>query len=641
MSEETSNGPRLLEARPSLTGGKKDLLYWSHQEIVEPEIAKAKENFGTFLTGLGIKSEVINALTARYDANVQYFKDNIHWPAHGEYHLAKDINWAIEIFNFRQKQDDFPLPEPKRVKTGLALICALIDHDRGDVPRQGEVFAQSRRHEHRSIEDSHSFINDSLAGLELPEGMSIDELKELSRLIIASTYPPLNLTYNDKEELDEMAMSRLLQAIPEEVKLVNDAHGQVMINEITTAREKLNGLDWQNSELLELCRIADAADTGISYSADLSLIEVIALVGEFNQLYEESGQIKTITERKVALDNFLASIHTQRLNALYGAYLPEKAKALVARRLEIEAKLREIIGQDKRDPLRRMEGSFTAFSLNELAQKFELAEPMKDELINYSQEMMTVLQSADPANFSRLATDLIRKMYQAVKEDRKTEFIKDLLIAVQNSEQNVRPTIHLSPFAYPEDFVENLKSALNELQKGPIEVEVVAALRLDRDGELEKAEQLSDLDVSFAFCGKTNADQLNQGFEKDFKPVLVHVGLNESQGEMQEALNVILNNSGKLAPNAGIHLDGNYEWFLNWYQGLSDNDKKKWGSFNLIVSPIIHLMRNKKTLACLNQMKALGLQVKLASNNSALTGEIGLNLAYLATGWRPATKSQD
>ncbi len=589
-----------------------EMFHWT-QDKKDEFVTRAHQELYQFLLNLDLPYETVQNIMLRYEENVELFKDRIVGPVHDEYHMAKVVHWAIDIWGRRKDG----LPEDKRKMIAVALVIAAIEHDRGDIPRNNEYFADSQRSEARSARESSQFIN-SLALFDIDQA----ELRALVRLMISSTDQSLEMNL-DGESLADLGISKLIRM--EDIPQTEEAAVA------RVARYKLMKKDWLQELLLESVRMLNAADYASYYFEPAWMIEVLGLMVEKEEIFVKDGKLQINQGLGHYVDQ-LNPFFRKLIFRYYHQYYPQEAESLGQRDNKIFNRIVEIKEQPVHDGLFRLEGGLNPRDLSQLAQNLGLSEneDVQQALIDYSRQYRQLFSKPDASDFRTLGTEAIRILWKYSREEQAEKFFNEIFSRVnKNAEKEGKDVnLHLSPRAYGEGFLTEIDQHTSKLlQENELIIDLYLALRVDR-GDVS-AVDFTKISSQFqiALAGIPETQEMVEAMESveqncSGRRVLVHAGL---QDDPQSIFNKIsqLGSSGR---NEWIlHLDGRYKQFINWIQDHQVD-------FSLVVSPLVNLMRDPGLKQQLDQLREEVPTLELSSNNPVMAGSGGYILQQLVAG---------
>ncbi len=509
----------------------------------------------------------------------------------------------------------------------MVLIISAIEHDRGDVPRDGEVFANSRRNEARSAKEG----SDLISNMSLPDDINRDELQNLVKLMIVSTDQQLEMNFNvglAENPIDRLGITKII--IGEETPDLQNTDEVIIANEATQVLT--THYNWDKEVLLESVRILNAADYASYFFESAYLVEAMGLMAEVEEAYLDDGELK-IGEGMGYYIKFLSPEFFELVYSFYKNYYPtEDAKEVIEQRKWLFCKLQDIKEVFLHDRLYRLEGGLTPRDLYKIAEALgaKSNKSLQNFLVEYSIAYRKAFSNPDVANFKNLATDVIKALWNfSVDADKKQHFFEEVfkLINQKAVDEGIDINLHFSPLAYENDFLQHINYFLQDETIAKYENISGAslALRIDR-GDLDEF-SLDNLpeNVELALAGipTSNAmvDAINRVEDNCTDcSIIVHAGLQHNPEHIFDRLSIV-SESGK--NQWQLHLDGNYPAFTKWLKGLP-------ADYPVIISPMINLVADEKVI--IDIQKLINMTGTFLSSNNLILGEGGFALQVLAAG---------
>lgn len=608
----------------------KTLFNWS-EATKRREVSAAEGGLEVFLEQEGFSSEIKQCLLDRYETNIEEFREGVYGIVHDEFHTAKVVDWIPETFEGRREKGAIRSDKERVLK--LALVISAIEHDVGDIPEAGQSLVESQRSEGKSSDRAEVFVREN-AGI---WGEDIDELSALVGILIPSTYPPLDMFLTDDgSTMEDLPITRILNR---DSGFKTDDPKAIAMKERIEANAWLlkERFGWKTEDMIEAVRIMDTADYTSYFSESAFVVECNGLWAETQEIYvDRVGTLRCNGEACVSnLDWLLNGFHNT-FHRLYKDHIPHEALTKSFNyKNSLSEKLIKARMVEKEDRALRLEGALCPANLFEIGREMDLNDnaEVKAELIAYSRNFMSILDSVNVGDFSHLATSAIRAMYLSLEGDRRREFIGMLLDNVEMimESENSSGDLHLAPFAYGDEFLADFQAVVASRESKRIK-RYAFTLRLDQS-DLDKVEEIELAENEYiALGGRSNSELLKQGLDffddEPDKEVMVHVGLG-GEKDFPQSLDTALM-AMKSGRKISLHLDSNYSGFIGWFDKLSLADQKLFTDRNvLFVSPLLNVIADLKNHDLFNQLVERVHSVGLTSNNPALLMGMGLSLQWL------------
>ncbi len=616
------------------------LFLWNEDKKRE-YVSAVKKELEDFLEELNLGEDYPQNLTRavinRFDDNTKKYQEGIIGPIHDEYHMAKVVHWAIQIWHKKKSE----IPGYKYNITALAYVMAAIDHDLGDIPEENQAFDQSQRSEAKSANLAGDFINT----LDWNNDDLKTELTNLVKLMISSTDQSLAISFQ-ADNAGELPISNLIL----NQQSLRKTEEKIIILE---AKNNLLEKRWSLDQIQSLALMLPAADYASYLLEEAWVLETLSLLLEKEEVYleDKDGTKKLVigqdpNNNKNYVD-FLQASFMEKVAALYSEILPDQTQQALSVRTLISGilALSEVTPQEPMtDHLFRVEGGLTPRALFQIVESLDLQgnTNIQQALIEYSLAYRQNFSDPHAGNFAALATRVINLLIEACKKNNQLENlftqISDKITHLTNQE-NTTINLHFSPAALGLDH-DNLQTLLNKLSE---KVNCCyLALRVDHgdhnsiDQYLDGLRSRDDLHIALADIPRaTNMikairDLLfflkNQNISN--KQIVVHAGLQEKPTRIFEAIQIANEDTSNTWQ---LHLDGGYQLFLEWAQSqkaqASDSKKPK---LQVLISPLTQAMTNKETVATIRELQTIEwIDLQPSSNNPVLAGFGGLPLQEL------------
>ncbi|MEA2056506.1 MAG: hypothetical protein U9O78_02185 [Patescibacteria group bacterium] len=622
-------------------------LHWTEEKKVA-YTKKTKIELTEFLEELGVGVGLVQQLTQRYENNALLYRETMIGPTHDEYHMAKVVHWAMDIWDRRKKK----FLEEKKKFIVLALAIAAIEHDRADAPKKGEVFTESQHREADSARGAAEFIDN----MELPEEFDSNELKSLVKLMIATTSQSLEISWVG-ENLDDLNTTKLIRGEEVDEDAKEQAGAEVELAKM--ARDELiDDFNWSKDLLLESVRMLNASDYASYFFEPADIIEVIALLVEKEELFVRDGVLLENEKLKDDYIKFLGPAFKTLIYRYYHDYYPQDVALAALKKIkENSLKLEEIKAEKPHDPLLRLEGGLTPRTYFVIIKDLHLERDSIVQLaaVKYSKAYREAFSHPDAANFHALATDLIRALWLKTEETQKGELIKKFFeqIEYKANREGMTVDMYLSPLAYQENFNDeelrnlaaieeldpatspNFMTKLTEYMESGFESDeiknVSLALRVDH-GDVDKV-NFADISTEFelSLAGIPNAENMISAIQKVEKAcsgrkITVHAGIGKNPQAIFDKVYHLSQDSNN---EWVLHLDGRYTIFNTWFSKIVSDYTEL--DFPIIVSPLVNLMTgDRATVDALVRLQKSITHLSLSSNNATMAGGGSQALQILA-----------
>jgi len=229
--------------------------------------------------------------------------------------------------------------------------------------------------------------------------------------------------------------------------------------------------------------------------------------------------------------------------------------------------------------------------------------------------------------------------------------------------------LHIAPFAYLskteniQTLIENIRSAYQQVflpqsksdEKPPPKPTLYLTLREDKDDfnhlkeliaiiiELQKKSS-DGVELGLSFGGKNSS---NFNFEQNLKDclnnninVVVHIGL-QGEEEIRKRLNNILSILNAILNDPqtpedkkrkiSVHIDDNFQAFLDWYNKLDNNGKNSVKQYlQISFSPLQYVLSNPKdNFDTIQKFAEAFPEAQIGTGNASQMGDIGLSVQHL------------
>jgi hypothetical protein len=602
-------------------------------------------------------------------ARIRFQKNAL--PTHSEYHIAKVLTLATQLFGKLK-------PKYQTEENALSLAIAAIVHDLGSLLKEDEDGIQEQvysSHEERSIAMVDTIINN----LDLPEGIK-DNINRKVKFFILSTFVPLNMASKNQPEFSfasSFEETKLYQYIKtgQIDQQTLKAMGIESINEIGVKEINPEELE----EFIELAKIFAAADHGSYLLEPCRIVEIMGLWKELQHVWEKDKQLSTRYKREKFFRQYLIGDFPESQIAIYGELLKKLGlnpfydqPITVKQTFENINKLTERLSErPQHDALVRFEGFFSPTQLIELVNNLGLKlielPAVKKAIIDYS-SIFSEAKIHPPAEFTALATPALLEIYKATP-DKTNFFIQAFTIIANQMKEELADdgtfNLHIAPFAYLSEteniqtFIENIRSAYRQVflpqsksdEKPPPKPTLYLTLREDKD-DFNHLEELIAIITTpqttpsegvefYLSFGGTNSSNFN--FEKNLKDclnnninVVVHIGL-QGEEEIRKRLNNILSilNDPQTPEDKkrkiSVHIDDNFQAFLNWYDKLDNNGKNSVKQYlQISFSPLQYVLSNPKdNFDTIQKFTEAFPEAQIGTDNASQMGDIGPSVQHL------------
>lgn len=433
-------------------------------------------------------------------------------------------------------------------------------------------------------------------------------------------------------------------------------------------------------EFIQLAKIFAAADHGSYLLEPCRVIEIMGLWKELQHVWDEKTELKTRYKQEKFLRQYLTSRFPESQIAIYGELLKmlklnpfyDQPITVEDTFKNIDALTERLLARPQHDALIRFEGFFSPTQLIELANKLGVSnqELVKKAIIDYSSKFSQA-KIHSSGEFTALATNALVEIYMTTP-DKKNFFVQAFTIIAHQMREELSDdgtfNLHIAPFAYlqqsPGDkdiktFIENIKAAYQQVflaqlkpnEKSPPKPTIYFTLREDKNdfNYLEelitaiKQYQTTPLEGVEFYLSFGGQPYFNFNFETHLNTclnrninVIVHIGLQEEATIIQRLNNLLsIFENPETNPDRkekiSIHIDNQFNVFLNWFEELDETEKKIIREhLKISFSPLQYILLNpKQNYNILQKFIKTFPQAQIGTNNASQIGDLGISAQYL------------
>jgi len=517
--------------------------------------------------------------------------------AHGVNHMVSVAELTGQVVNSERFQ---ALNQSPALKALLAI--AVIHHDFGGVPREGEPQAKSyQNHERKSADLATQWLDQNREAVEAAlsnSGINFETARSMVRSMILATNVSIDL-YSGKPPLTKDLFSRLNDS---ERNLLDPADNDPEpIREFKElVRVVANEVGEDSVLFQDFCQSLEAisaADLGAYLKEPLLwLSELTAMWAEFQQGYEEEGEIKF--RRPPAPESgyagWMISDFTSRVLAVYGPCLPqatrENGEAITALQKKLagippsqkidnwlEAQTRAAENLPSPDYIVRFEAALTPPILVELAEKFGIdlatevkGRTLKDLILDLGDQILRSTSRSE--GWGPMASDIFESFYSLMtNQEQRRDLLErafDLISERLSPSGKTENWFQIAAGRYQKDDPEVL-SLLHQIAEEK-NWRIILIYRADQDNldRLEDFLKLTDEQVGLALGGRLSekdaADFFDLLEQRNYSGNLViHWRRGASLSLMAEGVLAHLDRIKEAGEKSRtvLHLDENYRIF--------------------------------------------------------------------------------